>query len=212
MALAGVVPAAMKPTALVLNILVATVASVRFYRAGSFSWKVFWPFAVTSIPFAFVGGLLTLPDPVYKRLVGVVLEIAAARLLMRQFEFDPASLRPVPKGPALGIGAGMGLLSGLTGVGGGIFLSPLLWLTRWAEPRTIAGGSAVFILVNSISGMAGLMTQRPAWPAALPYWAVAVIVGGSIGSHLGSRRLGATALRYLLAVVLVIAGGKLLFL
>ena len=211
MALFGVAPMVMKPSALALNILVASIATYRFYRAGSFSWKIFWPFAVASIPLAFVGGALAIPDPLYKKILGGVLWVAAWRLWLRDRAFTQEEVRPLPTVPAIGIGAGMGLLSGLTGVGGGIFLSPLLWFTRWAEPRTIAGVSAAFILVNSIAGMLGLLSKPVEWPFALPIWAVSAVAGGTVGSRLGSRRLGTTALKYLLAVVLIIAGAKLLF-
>lgn len=211
MALFGVAPVIMKPSALTLNILVASIATFRFYRAGSFSWKIFWPFAAASIPLAFVGGSLAIPDPLYKKILGGVLWVAVWRLLLRDRAFTQEDVKPLPSVPAIGIGAGVGFFSGLTGVGGGIFLSPLLWFTRWAEPRTIAGVSAAFILVNSVSGILGLLFKPVAWPSALPIWAAAAVSGGLIGSRLGSRRLGTDALRYLLAGVLLIAGAKLIF-
>src|SRR5438045_3137677 len=123
MALFGIAPVVMKPTALVLNIIVATIGTVRFYRAGFFSWRAFWPFLVTSIPAAFIGGSLTLPVPIYKSVVGVVLLYSAIRLFFSAALADQKQTRKPPIAAAMLIGAAIGLLSGLTGVGGGIFLS-----------------------------------------------------------------------------------------
>ncbi len=211
MALCGVAPAVMRPTALVLNILVATIATVQFYRAGCFSFPRFWPFAVASLPPAFLGGALTLPGNFYKPAVGVVLLFAAYRLLrVPQTAAATPETKPLPLPGALASGAGIGLLSGLTGTGGGIFLSPLLLFMGWAETRESAGVSAAFILVNSIAGLAGLLTGVAMLPGPVPFWAVAAVAGGLIGSSLGSRYLGSRMLRQLLAAVLVIAGAKLI--
>lgn len=207
MALFNIAPDSMRPAALVLNILVAMIGTVRFHRAGCFSWSLFWPFALVSIPCAFVGGTLTLPNPVYKWIVGVVLMFAAYRLWRKPI--SDAS-RTVPVWVALVCGGAIGLLSGLIGVGGGIFLSPLLLLMGWADTRTTAGVSVAFILVNSIAGIIGLVSQGAQFPAQLPYWTAAAIIGGAIGSELGSRRLASPTLRRLMAVVLVIAAIKLL--
>lgn len=211
MALCGVAPAVMKPSALVLNVLVATIATVQFYRAGRFSFSLFWPFALASVPLAFVGGALTLPGTYYKPAVGLVLLFAAYRLLRVPQEVDEKpETKPLPLPSALVSGAGIGLLSGLTGTGGGIFLSPLLLFMGWAETRESAGVSAAFILVNSIAGLAGLMTGLAVLPQAVPLWAVAAVAGGLIGSGLGSRYLKSHVLRRLLAGVLVVAGAKLI--
>ena len=211
MALCGVAPAVMKPSALVLNVLVATIATVQFYRAGRFSFSLLWPFAVASVPLAFVGGALTLPGTFYKPAVGLVLLFAAYRLLQvpREVDANPET-KPVPLPWALVSGAGIGLLSGLTGTGGGIFLSPLLLFMGWAETRESAGVSAAFILVNSIAGLAGLLTKPVALPESVPLWAVAAVAGGLLGSGLGSRHLRSHTLRRLLSAVLVVAGLKLM--
>jgi uncharacterized membrane protein YfcA len=209
MALWGVAPETMKPTALTLNILVATIATVKFYRAGHFSWRLFWPFAVTSIPFSFLGGSLSLPGSLYKPIVGVVLLYSAVRLLARGRAVD-GEARPIPPWAALLSGAVIGLLSGLTGVGGGIFLSPLLLLMGWAETRATAGVSAPFILVNSAAGLAGHLSSVAHLPASLPLLAIAAALGGWIGAHYGSRRLPSHGIRRLLAIVLVVAGIKLI--
>ncbi|HZG53080.1 MAG TPA: sulfite exporter TauE/SafE family protein [Pyrinomonadaceae bacterium] len=212
MALFGLAPATMKPTALCLNILVASIATFRFWRAGCFHWPLFWPFAVASIPLAFIGGALTLPNAIYKQIVGATLLYAAVRLFLftRAQAEATAATRPVPLVTAILLGGLLGFLSGLTGVGGGIFLSPLLLLSGWADTRRTAGVSAAFILVNSIAGLSGNLTNLRALPPALPYFALAAIVGGVIGSEFGSRRLTSVAIRRLLAVVLAVAGVKMI--
>ena len=210
MALFGLAPDTMKPTALVLNILVASLTTVGFYRAGCFSWPLLWPFALGSIPAAFLGGALHLPTNIYKPLVGIVLWVGAARLAWPGNK-EPAKPKPVPITPGVVWGVGIGLLSGLTGTGGGIFLSPLLLFAGWAETRQTGGVSAAFILVNSLAGLAGRFTTMDKLPSALPVWALAAFTGGLIGASLGSRRLAPLRFRQLLALVLVIAGAKLLF-
>lgn len=212
MALFGVAPEVMRPTALVLNILVALIASVKFYRAGCFSWRLFWPFALTSIPAAFVGGRLVLPTDAYRAVVGVVLLYAAWRMFRSARSKGPETApAPPPPGAALALGLGIGLLSGLTGVGGGIFLSPLLLIMGWARTREASGVAALFILVNSVAGLLGLASGVPALPAGIAAWAPAVILGGWIGAEFGSRRLPPPILRQLLAAVLLVAGLKLVF-
>jgi uncharacterized protein len=209
MALFGLTPAVMRPSALTLNVLVAAIAAYKFWRAGRFSWPLFWPFAATSIPFAYLGGLLQLPGHIYKPLLGLVLLYAAWHFLRRP-ESDERVLKPLPNLAALGIGAGIGLLSGLTGVGGGIFLSPLLLMAGWGRMREVSAVAAVFILVNSIAGLLGVISHAPALPAALPLWALAAAAGGWIGAEYGSRRLRSEILQRLLAAVLAIAGLKML--
>lgn len=209
MAIVGVAPEAMRPAALALNVLVAGIGTVKFYRAGRFSWAHLWPFAALSVPFSFVGGAVSLPEGLYRPVVGAVLLYAAVRLLRQQKE--TGGTRPLPVGVALAAGAAIGLLSGLVGVGGGIFLSPLLILARWTDVRTASGVAAAFILVNSVAGLLGQATQGAAFPPFLPVLAGAAVVGGWIGAELGSRRLPAPAVRRALAVVLVVAGLKMLF-
>jgi uncharacterized membrane protein YfcA len=211
MALLGIAPDVMKPTALVLNILVATIATIKFYRAGCFSWSIFFPFAIASIPFSFIGGSITLPGYLYKPLVGLVLLYAAYRLFRINSTQATSEIKSVPLWLALVSGAGIGLLSGLTGTGGGIFLSPLLLLMGWAEARQTAGVSAAFILVNSLAGLSGNLASTAYLPSAIPIWAVAAIIGGYVGAEYGSKQIGNITLRRLLAVVLVIAGLKMIF-
>jgi uncharacterized membrane protein YfcA len=212
MALLGMPPAMMRPTALVMNVGVAAISLYRFAGASGFNRRLFLPFAVTSVPMAYIGGRIHLPVAWFGVLVGVVLLFSALRLFGETLQRDghARELRgPPPLAVALAVGAGIGLLSGLTGVGGGIFLSPLIVLMGWGTVRDSAAPTAAFILVNSIAGLAGLLTRQPALPDALPYWVAAVLVGGLIGATLGARRLGNTGLRRALAAVLLVAGAKM---
>ncbi len=213
MALLSMAPVVMKPTALTLNIIVALIGTVRFYRAGFFSWRTFWPFAVASIPASFIGGGLTLPISIYKSIVGVVLLYSAVRLFFTAETADQKKTTRVPILLALVLGAAIGLLSGLTGVGGGIFLSPVLLLmhwAHWAETKETSGVSVAFILVNSIAGLAGHASAITFIPPAIVYWAPAALIGGWIGTELGTRVLPVSNIRKWLSVVLALAGLKLL--
>jgi len=208
LALFGMAPVVMKPTALMLNIIVALIGTVRFYRAGFFSWRTFWPFAVASIPAAYIGGSLTLPVFIYKLIVGLVLLYSAVRLFLSA-GVDKGKTTLVPIWMALILGAGIGLLSGLTGVGGGIFLSPVLLLMHWAKTKETSGVSAAFILFNSIAGLLGHVSAISYIPSGITYWAPAALIGGWIGTELGTKLLPISALRKWLSVVLVLAGLKL---
>jgi len=214
MAMAGIAPAEMKPAALALNVLVASLATWRFVRAGAFSRKLWWPFALASAPAAYLGGRFALPDGIYRPVVGAVLMFAAWRLFASAARATAMEARVrVPRlAVAIPTGAGLGLLSGLTGVGGGIFLSPLMLMMSWGGARVVAGVSAAFILVNSITGLAGVLHGGASLPADLPYWLAAAGVGGWIGSALGARRLAPVALRRLLALVLAVAALKMILL
>ncbi len=207
MALAGIAPAVMKPTALTLNLAVSLIGTVLFFRAGHFAWRLFWPFAVTSIPFAFLGGRLSLPPPAFKLLLAAALGFAALRLLLPAPKTD--DLRPAPLLLVLIFGAVMGLASGLIGVGGGIFLTPLLLLMRWSNTKTAAAVSAPFIFVNSAAGLAGHSASLHHLPSAWPLLALAVVAGGFLGARWGSRNARLSQLRPVLAAVLGIASLKL---
>ncbi len=209
MALAGLAPEVMKPTALTLNIFVASIASYKFFRAGCFNWNLFWPFAVTSIPCSFIGGAMTLPVPIYKQLLGCALLFCAVRLLWTANATIQEPLIPVAVGKACMLGAVIGFLSGLTGVGGGIFLSPLLLFCRWADARVTAGVSAVFILVNSVAGLLGHLRVVSAVPPEIVWWVPAAVFGGLLGAQAGARRLPNATIRRFLAVVLALAGVKM---
>lgn len=207
MALAGIAPVVMKPTALTLNLAVSLVGTVLFFRAGHFAWRLFWPFALTSIPFAFLGGRLDVPVHVFKILLALALGFAALRLLLPAPKADDLRSAPLPL--VLLFGALMGLASGLIGVGGGIFLTPLLLLMRWSNPKTAAAVSAPFIFVNSAAGLAGHSASLHHLPPDWPLLALAVVAGGTIGARWGSGSARANQLRPVLALVLGLASLKL---
>ncbi len=211
MALMSVAPESMRPAALTLNILVSAIALYKFYRVKAFSWHLLLPIILGSIPFAFIGGSVSLPAHWYKPLIGFVLIIAAWQVFAKAKRI-PIALAASPAKPAMfGLGAILGLLSGLTGVGGGIFLSPILLFMNWAETKVISGIAAAFIFVNSVSGLVGVLTKSNViFPENLAAWAIAAVLGGLIGAEYGSRRLANPAIRQLLALVLLIAGIKML--
>lgn len=209
MTLLGFAAPAIRPAALLLNIAVAVLGSYHFARAGHFRWSLFWPFALLSVPAAFIGGALRLPTVALKILLGVVLLFSAGRLILRKG--DPDDVHPPHAAAAVGAGAVVGLLAGITGTGGGIFLTPLLLFCGWAKARTAAAVSIVFILVNSIAGLAGYFASGQAFPRFAWTLALAAMLGGGIGSYLGSSRLPVRAIYLLLAAVLTVAGLKLLF-
>lgn len=209
MALFSLHPLALKPTALVLNIVVAGVASWLYLTAKQFSWRVFWPFAVTSIPASYLGGCFQLPPHLYRPILGIILIFAAWRLLVRK-ERREGDLRSPPLPLAMAVGAVLGFFSGLIGVGGGIFLSPLMVLLGWARVREVSGIAALFILVNSIAGLLGHLGNLQQVPDYAPLLAGMALVGGTLGALGGSRHLPVPAILKAMAMVLVIAGGKML--
>jgi uncharacterized membrane protein YfcA len=208
MSLLSLAPAVIRPSALALNILVSAIAAWQFWRAGHFSWARLWPFAALAVPFAFVGGAITLPAAGFKLLLGAALLYSAVRLLVQASSDKPAKAPPLAL--ALLAGALIGLLSGLTGTGGGIFLTPLLLFMGWARPKEAAAVSAVFILLNSVAGLAGNFASTQALPTFIGYLLCAAGLGGLLGSYLGSRRFAPAGIKRFLAAVLFIAGAKLL--
>ncbi len=209
MALFSVAPEWLRPTALTLNVLVSAIGTVAFYRAGHFRSRLFWPLGLSAIPFAFIGGSVSIPDSLFRWLLALALGVAIARLFMRapaesDFHIPPLSV-------LIPCGAVMGLVSGLIGVGGGIFLTPLVILMRWAPAKTAAAISAPFIFVNSLAGLLGL---RPAIGDLHPlvlWMALAVLVAGFLGAAWGSHIASSRQVRYALAGVLALAIGKLAF-
>lgn len=212
MGLAGVPPEIMRPTALTLNILVASIGTWKYVRAGYFSARLFWPIAAASIPFAFIGGLITLPEEIYQPIVGVVLLYAAYRLWRTdsQTQTSPRSKPTLPIWMAFVAGAGIGLVAGLVGMGGGILLGPLLLLTGWSDTRQAMGITAAFVLVNSIAGLAGRLTSVPELPSTIIVLLLVVGIGGWLGAEYGSTRLDPRLLRRLLALILL-AGAVRMF-
>lgn len=213
MALAGLDPAMMKPTALALNILVAGIGTVQFWRAGRFSWRSFYPFGVLGFPFSLIGGAINLPAHLYFPVVGAILLLAAAQLVRSAAAGAVETVKPPQSPPFLAsllAGALIGLISGMTGTGGGVFLAPLILIMNWVEVRQAAAVSAAYNLLNSLGALAGAYATLNRLPPELPWWLVAVGVGGAIGSTLASRHLPDRLLRYLLAAVLTVSGLKLI--
>ena len=209
MALLGVAPDDIRQTALTLNVVVAGIGLLKFARAGFFDGRLCLPFVAASVPAAFLGGALSLPSGIFKPTVAVILLWAAALLIWKP---PPSAVDPGRRPPvlvALGAGGGIGLVSGLIGIGGGIFLAPILILKGWASPKTTAALSSAFILVNSLAALAGVLSHSRAFPTLLPLWMAVVAAGGWIGADFGSKRLSPQALQRVLAGVLVLASLKM---
>lgn len=208
MALFGMEPALMKPAALTMNIFVTALVLWRVSWTAPFDWRLFLPFAAAALPMAFLGGAWRVDSAIYHILVGIALLLATARLLW-QHDDREATRTPV-LWLTLPVGAVLGLLAGLTGVGGGIFLSPLLLLFHWATMRGSVPVAAAFILLNSVAGLAGYASTASQWPVGIPAMVVAAVAGGMIGAEFGARRLAPAHLRKVLALVLAIAGIKMI--
>jgi len=208
MALFSVPVATTRPSALVLNVIVSSIASISFWRAGHFNRRILIPIVIASVPMAFIGGLIDLPKEWYQRILGIGLFFAAFRLA---WNFSPVEDIENPKPTVLILlGATIGLVSGLIGIGGGVFLTPVLLLMSWTNTKTAAAVSAVFILFNSIAGLAGMFSREIALPDQAMTWIGVAVIGGIVGSQLGSRYLDSISLRRILAGVLVIAAFKLI--
>ena len=209
MALFGIAPTVMRPTALALNILVASLTSFRYHNAGLFRWRTLWPFLLGAVPFAFLGGSIQLPGAYYRPLVGVVLMLSGARLLWPRELKSNLDPRDPPIWAGVLCGGAIGFLSGLTGTGGGIFLSPILLFLGWSDTRTASGVAAVFILCNSVAGLLGNVAIVRALPSDLWIYAIAVTLGAILGTTLGIQWRPPMILKAL-GLVLVIAGLKLI--
>jgi len=210
MAIFSIAPDVMKPTALMLNLFVSLTSFIQFYRGKHFDWKIFIPFAVASVPMAFLGGLITVDADVYKKLLGLLLLIPIIRFLffanIRVDEIKKSNIAL-----SLLIGAAIGFLSGMIGIGGGIILSPILLLLKWSDMKRTAAISALFIFVNSLSGLGGQFTKGIHFgPDMYAYVAIA-FAGGLCGAFYGSLRFNQSVLKYMLAIVLMVASYKLLF-
>lgn len=210
MAIFAISPLVMKPTALLLNLFVSSVSFAQFYRGGHFKWKTFWPFVVTSIPASFLGGTMAIDSNIYKKILGLLLIIPVVRF----FFFPNADLKDqkVTNIPlSLFIGAIIGLLSGMIGIGGGIILSPVLILLKWTDQKQTAAISAAFIFVNSVAGLAGQLVKGINLTTDMFLYVAVAFVGGIAGAYFGSLKFPQTALKYVLAIVLALACYKLLF-
>lgn len=212
MGLVGLPQEIMRPTALTLNILVASISSWHYIRAGNFSARLFWPIVLASIPFAFLGGYLELPGYIYRPMVGLLLIYTAYRLWRSTMPGQslPAVRADLPLWMLALAGAVIGFVSGLMGIGGGTFLGPLLLLAGWADTKQALGVTAAFVLANSISGLAGRLTAVPVLPPSIWLWLLAAGIGGFLGSRLGSRKLDPRILRRLLALILLAGGARMI--
>lgn len=210
MALAGTAPGVMKPTALILNLFVSMIAFIQFYRGGHFRYKLIWPFLVASIPLAFIGGRMQIGDSAYKQLLGVLLLIPAIRFLFfNQDTEKPLNTQNIYL--SILIGGVIGFLSGLIGIGGGILLAPVLILLHWADQKQTAAACAIFIFINSVSGLFGQMSKGIDISTSMMTMTIIAFCGGLTGSYFGAQRFDQKILRYILATVLIVAAAKLLF-
>lgn len=198
----------MKPTALLLNILVSSLAFYFYHQENKIQWKTFYPFVITSIPFAFIGGYLKIDTFYFNIILATVLIVAVMRLL-GVFGKEKVVLKPINIPLALFFGAIIGLLSGLLGIGGGILLTPLLIILGWATFKQAATMSALFILINSVSGLFGFITKGEKIDSGVLFLAIFVFIGGTLGAYYGSKKFNTAVLRNILAVVLSIAIYKL---
>ena len=209
MAMFNMAPEVMKPTALLLNVFVSLIAFSQFYTASHFKWKIFLPLSLGSVPMSFVGGLLVVDGNVYKKILAILLLFPVVRFIAFN-KTEVTNLRNHSFILALVIGGIIGLLSGMIGIGGGIILSPVLLLLRWADQKQAAAISAIFIFVNSVSGLAGQLSKGIQFNQHMLLYVVLALAGGVIGSWFGARKFKQDVLKKILAVVLLIAIVKLL--
>jgi uncharacterized membrane protein YfcA len=210
MALFGMAPGAMKSSALIMNICVSLISFIHYYRGGHFKWKLFIPFAITSVPASFLGALVTVDADFYKRILGGLLLFPVLRLL-GIFGKESDELKSLNLIAALLLGGFIGFLSGMIGIGGGIILSPVILLFHWAKMKETAAISALFIFVNSISGLAGLFSKGLTIDASVYLWIGVTLFGGFSGAYLGSRKIQSPVLKKVLAYTLLLASIKLVF-
>lgn len=210
MALFGVASAVMKPTALLLNLFVSLTSFIQFYRGKHFIWHVFWPFALASIPMAYLGGKIQVDDFMYKKILGILLLIPVVRFLFfSNIKVTDPKKANIPL--SLLVGACIGFLSGLIGIGGGIILSPILLLLQWTDQKQTAAISALFIFVNSIAGLVGQLSKGVEFSVDMIGYVSVAFVGGLCGAYLGAIRFPQSILKFVLGVVLAMASYKLLF-
>ena len=210
MAIFGFEPQMMRASALILNLFVAGIAFYSYYRDGHFSWRILWPFLITSMPAAYLGARMHLDPQVYKIILGVFLIIAVGRMLFLQGK-GLEKMKDPPLGLSMIIGFVLGLLSGMIGIGGGIILTPILLLLRYANVKEAAAASALFIFLNSVTGLLGVFQNGFSLQRDFILWIAGALFAGFLGSYTGSRKLSSVRLQYVLALVLVVASAKLFF-
>jgi uncharacterized membrane protein YfcA len=210
MAIYGFAPEVMKPTALLLNLFVAGTSFIQFYRGKHFNWKIFLPLAMASIPMAFIGGTLSIDSHIYKKILGLLLLFPIARFLFLKDSGDTGQ-KPSNTMLSILIGASIGLLSGMIGIGGGIILSPILILLHWTNQKQTAAISALFIFVNSIGGLAGQLSKGIQFSPSMYIYVAIAFIGGLAGAYFGSLKFSQEWLKKILAMVLLLASYKLIF-
>jgi uncharacterized membrane protein YfcA len=211
MALAGFTPDVIRPAALILNVLVSAIGTAQFARAGLLEWRLFSPYAVLGVPCSILGGATHLPAYVYQPVVGALLLLAAWRITRSaRHVVTDQEINPPPLALSIVAGALIGFVAGVTGIGGGILLAPLILAAGWASPRKTVAISAAFNLLNTAAALAGLWLTASAFVVPPSWWLLAVICGGSLGSWLGVRGLPTWAVRYALAALLLVAGARML--
>lgn len=209
MALYGVAPEHMKPTALVLNLFVSLTSFIQYFRGGYFKKKLFLPIAAASIPLAFIGGMIVVEENIYKKILGVLLLFPVFRFFFFK-NTDDDHLKSHNTVIAVAVGGIVGLLSGMIGIGGGIILSPVLLLLQWTNQKQTAAISAAFIFVNSVAGLGGMMTKGITFTSDMVMYIVVAFAGGLLGAYFGSKKFNQNFLKYVLATVLLMASYKLL--
>jgi uncharacterized membrane protein YfcA len=202
-------PNFMKPTALILNLFVSLVSFILFFREGHFKWKLFLPFALASIPFSFLGGMISLDGDIYKKILGLILLIPVIKFFVYP-NTDDSELKKNTIGLTIIIGASIGFLSGLIGIGGGILLSPILLMLHWSNQKQTAAISALFIFVNSASGLAGQLSKGIKFETDMLTFVAVAFIGGILGAWLGAKKFNQSVLKYILATALLVASIKLL--
>ena len=210
MAIYGIAPEEMKPTALVLNLFVSIISFTHYYRGDYFKYKIFIPMAAASIPLAFIGGMITVEENIYKRILGVLLLFPILRFFFFK-NVEDNELKSHKVSIAIFIGGIVGLLSGMIGIGGGIILSPILLLLHWTNQKQTAAISAAFIFVNSVAGLGGMLTQGISFTKDMVLYVIVAFIGGFLGAYLGAKRFNHNVLKYVLATVLLLASYKLIF-
>jgi uncharacterized protein len=214
MGLAGFAADVIRPAALILNVLVSAIGTAQFARARMLKWRTFYPFALLGIPCSIAGGATHLPAHIYHPVVGALLLLAAWRIARSAHRGNSSDddVKPAPLAVSVLAGAVIGFIAGITGIGGGILLAPLILAREWTSARETVAVSAAFNLLNSVAALAGLWVTAPQFAAPPSWWLLAVVCGGSLGAWLGVRGLPTWAVRYALATLLVVAGARMLVL
>lgn len=210
MALFSFAPETMKPTALLLNLFVAGISFYYYFREGYFNKRLFLSFAISSIPFAFLGGTIEVDASIYKKILAILLVFAILKML-NVFGKESTTIKNVKPWQGLLVGGIIGFFSGLIGIGGGIILTPVILLLHWGKMKEAAAVSALFIWVNSASGLIGQFSTGVSLNKDSFILVAIALIGGVLGGYFGSKKINSQNLRYILAFVLIMACFKLFF-